>query len=44
MAKNFVTASKSELNQLASRWGVVHIVPIPAIIGNIILDNKFIFH
>ena len=39
MAKDYMTAS--ELNQLASSWGVVHIVSTLAIIGNVILNYKF---
>ena len=39
MAKDYVTVS--ELNQLASNWGVVHILSTLAIIGNVILNYKF---
>ena len=36
-----MTERERELNQLASSWCVVHIVPTLAIIGNVILNNKF---
>ena len=36
--------TESELNQLASSWGVVHIVPTLAIIGNVILNKQAIFY
>ena len=39
MAKDYVTAS--ELTQLASSWGVVHIVSTLAMIGNVTLNYKF---
>ena len=39
VAKDYVTAR--ELNQLASSWGLVHIVSTLAIMGNVILNYKF---